>query len=251
MERHSGVFLTGEQVDLCVPTNENDFVEWAELLNDSSVTSNLEVGTFPLNADTQRKFFLEARASGRVLLLVRSKASRGLLGICSLSNFNPIRQDIMTSTVVPRKDPAAKFAPLEALAILVQHAFARFPVQRVWGGHTEHVPDGFIRRREILGFYTGGYFQDSALVEGTLSGSFISSVTRQRYEILKQQRGGSFWPGSERASALIEHLIASSELPLHLRIKDTVVSLHQASFNELLGLEQALESSGVRLRTTL
>lgn len=243
MRQSEGVFIAGETVDLCVPTSVKDYAEWAALLNSPAATPNLAVGTFPLNADTQRQYFIRAQDSGRVLFLVRAKQSHDLLGVCSLSSFDPIRRDIMTSTVVPRKDPSARLAPLEALAMLVEHAFTRFPVQRVWGGHAESVPDGFIQRRELLGFYTGGYFENSTFVGGASRGSFVSSVTRERYDVLREQRGGSLWPGSDRASALIELLAKSSALPLHRQLKDIVVAMHRASFDELVAAEETWNST--------
>lgn len=229
----SRVFISGETIDLCVP-HEDDIEVWANWFNDPKVTRFLEQGKYPNSPAMQRQFLTKAVDDGRFLATIKTKSGK-LLGVVSLSEISYEKRTAQLSYVCPVKEDSARFASLEAAAHAAQHAFERFGVDRVWSGHAYPGLGSWIRKMEILGFWTEGFFEGRFKHGREIGDSISTALTLSRYQELACRRGGNLWPGETNVKRLLEELGGLSSLAD--QVVETVKSLHAEKMDVLCSLE--------------
>jgi hypothetical protein len=202
----SCVFIEGESIDLCIP-QEGDFEPWARWFNDQRVTRFLEQGKFPHTVEMQREFYRTALQQNRFLTLVKTKSAK-LLGVVSLSGISYEKRSAQIAMVVPEKDAATPCAALEATALIAQHGFERFALQRIWGGQAYPGLLNWYRKLQILGFKAEGVHRGGFVHGAQISNSLSYSLVESDYRAICERRGGSLWPGQVAAQQMCESLQA-------------------------------------------
>lgn len=217
------VFISGEKIDLCVP-GEADFEPWASWFNDQETTQYLEQGKYPNTPLQQREFYENAISSGRFLCMIKTKDG-DLLGVISLSEINYEKGSCQVAYVCPVKSDKAYYAPLEALAICVQHAFERLGMQRVWAGHSYPGLHDWIQKTEIIGFKTDGIIPLGFHHGIKCNDAARTSLIKERYLSYVKRRGGRLWPGEIQVRKMLNKL---KEHPsLASRIHDAISKIHK------------------------
>jgi len=218
----NNVFLSGEKIDLCVPMDD-DFDTWAGWFNSQKITQFLEQGKFPNTPRMQRQWYEKEVSLGRFIALIKDKHGV-LLGVTSLSEINYEKLSCQISTVCPVKSDHATLAPLEARALCTEHAFERFGMNRVWAGNAYPGLLKWLQKYELIGYRTEGFEIDGFRHGSKKTNSVRSSITRERYSLLLELRGGSLWPGEEKANRMLAAL--RSQTPLAQRVEEAIKALH-------------------------
>jgi hypothetical protein len=227
------VFLSGENIDLCVPS-EADFPTWASWFNSQKITEFLEQGKFPNTVEMQREFLFEAQKAGRFLALIKTKKD-DLIGVVSLSEINYERRCCQVSYVCPSSSAKPRFSALEALALVTQHAFDRLDMEYVWCGHSYPGLENWIRKTELLGYRTNGFFEGEFKRGSKTSNAVRCSITKTRYLDLLQRRNDSLWPGEEKIAKMIASI--NSDTSLAQKLGNVITDLHGKLDRKLKELE--------------
>lgn len=200
----SQIFISGEKINLCVP-NEDDFEVWASWFNSMETTKHLEQGKFPHTVQQQKEFYYNAIQNNRFLAHIKDKQGK-LLGVISLSDINYEKSSCQVAIVCPVKSNIAKYAALEARALVTQHAFDRFGLHRVWAGQSYPSLNGWSQYLEIIGYKTEGIIRKGFVHGSTVTPTNLLSITSEDYNELLKRRQGCLWPGEEKASFLLKKI---------------------------------------------
>lgn len=198
-------FIEGETVRLSAPRLE-DFTEWSSWMNDSEVTKFLPQGFYPYSESQQMQWVQEEVSSGRILLMVREKISDELLGVVSLSTIDLLSRTAQVATVVPKKHKDARFAALEARALIMEHAFMMLGLRRLTSAQ---VFPGHLRwtTSQLLIGWIPEYFSFNSFKKGSFETDVIhlfSSI--EVFAALSLDRSDRLWPGAKKIEHLLEKL---------------------------------------------
>jgi RimJ/RimL family protein N-acetyltransferase len=199
-----GALLTGEKVNICAPT-EDDLPTWSSWFNSDKITQHLPQGRFPSSIYSQRIFLQKAIENDRFLGMIKSK-DHELLGVISLSEIDHFKRSCQISLVCPVASTAAPLAALEAMALCSQHAFNQFGVERLWAGQSFPGLESWVRRLEILGYRTEGYFKNSFRKGSKSSDTVQTALSYETFARLTECRSGDLWPTERVALRMIEEL---------------------------------------------
>ncbi len=224
------IFLSGETVNLCAPIEE-DFYKWANWFNNTETTKFLDQGKQPNTVVLQKEFYKEASVSGRLLLMIKTKAMK-LLGVISLSEIDYEKSRCQIAIVCPGKSKDAPLAALEAMSLVTEHAFQRLGLTRVWAGQAYPGLLAWTKHLEVLGYKSEG-FQRNSFKHGMFEsdGVFIS-IVKQDYLRLISQRKNVLWPGEKIARKMIAIMKKTPSLAEELY---EVINQRYAIFDKRLG----------------
>lgn len=186
------VFISGENIDLCVPTREfADKSDWCSWFNDSKITRYLEQGVFPNNPSLQVNF-LEKQQKERLLLIISNK--KEYLGVVSLSSINFFKKSaevalVMNSALDVLKAPLIS---LEAIARITEHGFQMMGLNRISGGQHINLSTGWGQRMELLGYRVEGINHHSFVKGRDIADGILLAVVYEDYIKIKNKRG-QYW----------------------------------------------------------
>mgnify|MGYP003705977041 CR=1 FL=1 len=191
------VFISGETVDLCIPTLE--FAKnslWYSWFNNKKLTRYLNgQGLFPVTADMQAEY-LNSQNQDRLLLIVSNKSN--YMGVVSLSSIDMITNTCEVATIVdPTVDFQSPYIVLESVALITQYAFDVLGINRISGGN--HIAlSGWRRRMELLGYMVEG-IKTNGFVKGreVCDGVTVACVY-DNYQYLLSRRNGSLWDSKDK-----------------------------------------------------
>ncbi|RTY34215.1 N-acetyltransferase [Chlorobium phaeovibrioides] len=200
------IFISGETVDLCIPTTE--FAQnsnWYSWFNDSSITRYLEQGVFPNTVQEQEEFF--ASQKGSRLLLIISTKNQEYKGVVSLSFINFFKRSCDVAIVTDHhiESRLAPYAALEAMALITTHAFEKMGIKRISAG--QHILlESWQQRMELLGFKLEG-IHEKKFIKGQEEAHSVSiACIYDDYYLLKTKREGSLWDSLEKMKNRIKNL---------------------------------------------
>jgi RimJ/RimL family protein N-acetyltransferase len=229
------VFILGERIDLCAPSSD-DLEEWASWFNDGNITKYLQQGQYPSSAESQRIFLREETSRGRFIAMIKDKSGK-LLGTISLSNIDHWKRSCQLSYVCPVKSTIARYAALEALARIAQHAFDVLGMHVIWSGHVYPGLLSWIKKTEVVGFRTEGLLHDNFRVGNESFDAVRTYLNRDIYQGLLDDRDGTLWPGEiEIARVLAEYCNRESLCERVLAAMDVIYSEHEKNLKKI-GLE--------------
>lgn len=199
------VFIEGETVDLCVPSEAAIEDGWADWFNDARTTRWLSQGIYPNHVEDQRSFLDSIRKRDRFAVLICGKGGGPLYGIISLSAIDWVARSAQISLVVGKPPPGRQLIQLEAMARVTEHAFQRMGLDRVWAGQAHPGLARWNRWLEHLGYFTDGVLR-RGFVKGreTVDNAVMIGCLVEDYEALKARRGGQFWPGNDVMLRLVK-----------------------------------------------
>lgn len=199
------VFISGENIDLCVPTKEfAEKSDWYSWFNDPVITRYLQQGLFPNNPSLQVDFF-EKQQRERLLLIISNK--KEYLGVVSLSSIDFFKKSAQVALVVNSAVDVLK-APLismEAIARITEHGFQTMGLNRISGAQHINLTAGWGRRMELLGFRVEGINRDSCIKGHDIADGVCLAMVYDDYMTIKRNRG-EYWDSAEKMEERIRKL---------------------------------------------
>lgn len=201
------IFIKGETIDLCVPSKLAIFRDgWADWFNDRNVTKYLDQGIFPNTVEDQLEFYESLKNKTRLLLLIKPKRRKNVIGVISLSNINFYKKDAQISIVlgIPRK--RKNLYALESMARLTEHGFELLGLQRIYAGQVYPGLKGWNKRLELLGYKSEGINRKAFVKGNNVYDTVTIACLREDYLNIKKLRKGKYWLGKQKMQKLIDAL---------------------------------------------
>ncbi len=221
MHPMNNIFIQGESIDLCVP-NDDDFNIWYTWFNSKHITRFLEQGKIPNSKYLQIEYYKKSIENGRFVVVIKGKEGN-LLGVISLSEINYERSSCQIALVCPVVSRESRFAALEAMALVTDHAFIRLGIERVWASQVFPELKKWTQKLEIIGYKVDGFGRKSFRHGIDVSDSVNISIIKSEYLELSSRRSGSIWPGKHTAEKMLMALKKQPILAikLHKIIKES------------------------------
>lgn len=183
-------FLLGTTVYLRPPDIESDVMRgrWHSWFNDPEITKHLVHGVFPMQRGGQAALVAELMEKRDALLLSVVDVKRDAhIGIVSLKGIDPVNRVAEIGIVMGRhKIPGA---PLEAMALLMKHAFERLNLDMLRAGQHEGLWQ-WVNILSLIGFRIDGYRPNAGVRNRASYGVFLTSVCAEDFCALQSERGG-------------------------------------------------------------
>lgn len=213
------VFIPGEMIDLCIPTQEfAQKSDWYSWFNDPKINRYLDQGSFPNNADLQVQFLSEQNRK-RLILVISNKQE--YLGVVSLSELDLVRKKATLAIVAnAKKDP--KYSPLialESIARITEHGFSVMGLNKISAGQHENL-SGWQQRMELFGFRVEGINRDGFMKGREIADEILIGATFTDYLKIKEMRG-AYWDSAEKMQTRINNLPK-------VKLVDRLYELHES-----------------------
>ena len=184
-------FLLGENVYLRLPCIDKDVDQgnWHSWFSDLTITKFLVHGNFPISRSQQREYVIQAMNDPKTLILsVVDKHSKQHVGVISLKSIDLINRNAEIGIVMGRNPKPG--SALEAMSLLLDHAFMRLNLHRVYAGQHEGLWK-WVNQLLLIGFQFEGYRKDAGFRSGRYYGVVQTYVISDHYCKIKEQRGGN------------------------------------------------------------
>jgi len=207
------IFIRGETINLCIPNVDSDSVQlWTEIINDQKVNTLIGQGYFPIDKHNQVDYIKEIlKSKSRILLQIIAKKTNKFLGVVSLSEIDFINRRAQLSTVCPLKCESAKYAALQARALISDHAFQKLGLSSVYSYQAYPENKRWAQLSEVIGFLPSGFSMSSYQINGELTHRLIISLTSDSYWRLLNNEN-SLWPGTDHIKIRVAKLTADKSL---------------------------------------
>tara|TARA_Y100000590_G_C15688245_1_gene1002437 strand:+ start:890 stop:1588 length:699 start_codon:yes stop_codon:yes gene_type:complete len=192
------IFISGENVDLCIPTKEFSLKSnWFSWFNDSNNTKYLEQGLYPNTREDQMKFFTNSK--NRFILMISLKNKYNYIGTVSLSNINFLNKSCELAIVRDMKKNSISpiLSSLESIALITQHAFEKMGMKRISAGQHRKL-EKWQNQMELIGYKLEGIHKNKAVKGNNIDDTVSISCCYDDFLYLKKSRGELFWDGNDR-----------------------------------------------------
>lgn len=206
-------FIEGETIDLVIPRDiaiHRD--RWHAWFNDPDITRHSDHGLWP-NTPERQLAFLESTSHGesdRLVLLIRPKSQKQVVGVISLSGINWQHRMAQVGMVIGERDrgPGAILQGLEAKALITRHAFDTMGLERVWGSQARPLAP-WQRYQALFGFRVEGMLRNAFRRGQDVHDLIITSCILSDYQALVEKRG-RYWPGREALFDMMRRMTKES-----------------------------------------
>lgn len=207
MDSKYDVFISGETIDLCVPS-QKAIIEggWYNWFNDMDTTKHLNQGIYPNTPENQQEFYEEnVKNKKRLILMIKSKDQAELMGTVSFSNIDMSIRKAFLAIVIGVPSRQSSYQALEAMCLMTEHAFERMGLECVQVS-TVYGLKGWFQRLELFGYGIEG-IQRKAFRKGhNAQDVILMSCILEDYLKLKEQRNGHLWPGRQKLERMLAAL---------------------------------------------
>lgn len=199
------VFISGEVVDLCIPTRE--FINagmWHNWFNKAKVTRYLDQGVFPNTIEEQLHFFDLQKKQNRLTLIISNK--KKYLGVISLSSidFNKKKCDIALVIDNAADFRMSPYLALESMSRVSEHAFIKMGMNRIEAGqHVDLV--NWQQRMELLGYKLEGVHKGKFVKGREIADTVSLSCSVDSYDNICEQRS-NLWDSLHNMKQRIKSL---------------------------------------------
>lgn len=201
------VFIEGELIDLCIPTEE--FAagsNWYSWFNNPKTNKYLEQGAFPNTVEEQVEFFRKEKQNrSRLMLIVSDK--KDYLGTISLSFINHEKKTASVAMLIGENTSQTHFRhlfALESMARMVEHGFEKLGLMRIDAGQ-HHELFNWQQRLELIGFRVEAY-KRYAFIKGIERTTHVGiAVNAEDYLTIKQKRG-AYWDSAANMDSRLKKL---------------------------------------------
>jgi len=227
------VYLKGEIVDLCIPT-ENYAAEssWYTWFNNPKTTRFLEQGIFPNTASNQISFFKATSGSTERISFIISDKEK-YIGTISLSSINLYKRtaDIAMLIGEDSKVKNADLAALEAMAIMSEFGIKKMGLNRIFAGQHEKLFK-WQRKLELLGYRIDGYKKHGFIKGSEMANSVIISLHPDDVKTISQKRGG-LWDSADKMRVRTQSMPKESFTE---KLKHLIVTTGEEYYREVFEL---------------
>lgn len=182
------VFISGETIDLCVPTIQyaSDST-WYSWFNDLNVTRFLEQGIEINTPDKQVEFYKNLNNSNRLSLIISDKDC--YIGTISLSGVNLVKKTCEIALLFGEKShqPFSDMMALEAMARLTTFAFDQMGIERISAGQ-HHKLVKWQQKLELIGYKIEGIKKTGFRKGPEVADSVSIAITSEDYKSITSKR---------------------------------------------------------------
>ena len=196
------VFLKGELVNLCIPSEEAINLDgWADWFNDHENLENTSHGIFPNTSSNQKNILKEIKKQlkenddqNKITLLLCEKNKNHAFGVISLQSIDLVgkKAEIAINIGNPKISVMSAMASLEAMALISEHGFDLLGLERIYAGQAYPSLLGWNKLLEVIGFKTEGISRKSFKRGHRVSDILNIACSYEDYILLKDIRG-SLW----------------------------------------------------------
>jgi len=203
------VFLGGETVDLCAPSDD-DWVldQWYHWFNKADITEYLAQGVYPNTRATQKAYYNALISdTSRIALLIKPKKHDRFVGVASLSSINPVMRQCNFAMVIGKKmsDADSLFYGIESKCLMTEHAFEKVGVERINSTQVAELVR-WQRWQILFGYQIEGLLRKKSRKGNKVYDVLASSCLLEDYLKIKDLRGGNLWPGKKVMFELLKKL---------------------------------------------
>jgi len=176
------VFIVGKKIDLIV-LNEGlvDTSQWYQWFNDEEITLQMQKHYFPNTLTMQKEYFknnIEGN-SQKIQCGILHKKDQIMIGIVSLNSIDFLNRKCEIAGLIGEKQYQNLQYIVEALQLLIKHAFEQLNMNRIYGGTIiKEVYDIFVK---ILGFMGEGVGRSEVYKNGTYHDTYKLGLLRDEY----------------------------------------------------------------------
>jgi RimJ/RimL family protein N-acetyltransferase len=203
------VFLPGETIDLCVPSDQPWVLDqWYRWFNRPEITKYLAQGVFPNTRHGQKRYFDDlVDNESRIVLLIKPKNEDHFIGVASLSSIDRAMRQCDFAMVIGERDGGSNslFYGMEAKCLMTEHAFEALGVERVNSTQATELLK-WQRWQILFGYQIEGLLRKKFRKGRNVYDVFSSSCLFEDYLLIKDRRGGKFWPGKSAMFELLKRL---------------------------------------------
>ncbi len=227
------VFLSGETVDLCVPSDDVwTLDQWYRWFNKTEITKYLVQGIYP-NTRKAQKAYLDALASNpsRIALLIKPKKHDHFIGVASLSSIDPVMRQCDFAMVIGERTSSVDslFYGMETKCLMTEHAFENVGVERINSTQVAELIR-WQRWQILFGYQIEGLLRRKFRRGRAVYDVLASSCLLEDYLRIKEIRGGIIWPGKATMFELMKKLPSASLID---EIMAWLPKKQQAYFNSI------------------
>jgi len=201
------VFLPGELIDLCVPSEKAAIVSgWHNWFNNQETTRFLNQGIFPNTVEEQCRFYNQnAVEKKRVILMIRAKGETGLMGTISLSNIDMFTRQANLAIVIGAHPKKPNYYALEAVCRMTEHAFENVGVTCIHATMLKPLKT-WCQMTELFGYKVEGIQRKNFTKGYHVYDTIVTSCLLDDYLGLKAMRNGQLWPGAKKVNELVHKM---------------------------------------------
>ena len=133
--KSENIFLTGNHINLRRPIEQDALGDWHGWFNDQEVA--LFTGWWKPNTPERQVEYLRAieKSNDILVLIIETKNQKKPIGVVSLSKINWLHRIADIALVIGDREARAKAVfGLEALTLMIRHAFLRLNLENLRGG---------------------------------------------------------------------------------------------------------------------
>ncbi len=199
-------FINGELLDLCIP-NEKAILEdgWTDWFNDIPNLDATSHGVFPNHVSSQfARLANLAEDNSQIVLLICDKKNNTAVGVISLQNIDLMQRSCEVALNIGRinKKLLDPLAPLEAMALISEHAFKQLGLLRVHAGQVYPLLKNWNRALELIGYKTEGFNYSSFIKGNKVNDVALIACHYKDFKKLNEIRG-SLWGSKKIIKKLI------------------------------------------------
>lgn len=226
------VFIKGEYIDLCVPSNEfATNSTWYTWFNNPRLTRFLEQGIFPNTKQDQIDFFNSLKAQNRISLIISDRNQ--YIGTISLSFINLYKRTADIALLIGEESTCknADLFALEAMSLMTAHAFDTMGLKRLSGG--QHVK--LIKwqvKLELIGYRVDG-IKTKGFLKGAEEVDMVAiSIIKDDYNKIISKRG-KIW---DNGLAMKNRMDQMTEEPFVRKLSDFMKTVGEEYYNKIYNL---------------
>ncbi len=157
-----------------------DYLCW---INDPEVTEYMTTGTFPSNMEKLEEYYHRMTTSpNHVILAIVDKGAEKHIGNIALNDIDWISRMANLGIMIGDKQFWDKDYGTEATRLMVQYAFGRLNLHRVWlGVYAGH--QSAIRAYQKAGFEVEGELKNELYRYGKYHNRVIMGITREKLQV--------------------------------------------------------------------
>jgi [ribosomal protein S5]-alanine N-acetyltransferase len=187
-------FLVGKNLYLRAHIHSDIDSNWHQWFNDSSVTKYMYKGVFPNTQEDQAAFLDEilspSSKNNHLQLAILENETDRLIGVISLGKIDWVNRTAEIAIVIGQKDARSKHHGLEAMALCIDHGFAKMNLNRIYAGQHIGLKPWKEALVEKLGFVHEGTMREAIFSQGRYHNVVIISVLASDwFRLMKEVTG--------------------------------------------------------------
>lgn len=178
---------------LCVPDlNKIDIEKWTSWYNDYTTTQYNSHGIYPISINQELDYLKnELNNPNTILLAIYTKVDNLLIGNISLTSIDLLNKKAELSITIGDTNHRKQSISIQAVGLMLEHAFTRLNLNRVYLGTHEALMD-WITKLNVLGFIQEGILRDEFHRSGKYYNAIRAGVLAKDFFRLKHERNGKF-----------------------------------------------------------